>query len=85
MTLGEKIKELRTEKGMTQSDLAAATGLAKTSISNYERDRHTPQASSDQLTANVRRKATRRVEKLAMIPAYRQTKRPVLDNFSAGC
>lgn len=42
MTLSEKIKELRTEKGMTQSDLAAATGLAKTSISNYERDRHTP-------------------------------------------
>lgn len=43
MRLGEKIKQLRIEKGMTQDDLAAATGTTKASISNYERNRRSPQ------------------------------------------
>lgn len=43
MKLGDKIKQLRIEKGMTQDDLAAATGTTKASISNYERNRRNPQ------------------------------------------
>lgn len=43
MKLGEKIKQLRIEKGMTQDDLAAAINTTKASISNYERNQRRPQ------------------------------------------
>ena len=41
--LGDKIKKLRTQKGMTQDDLAAAIGTTKASISYYERNKRNPQ------------------------------------------
>lgn len=34
--IGNKIKELRTEQKMTQSDLAERLGVTKSSISSYE-------------------------------------------------
>lgn len=46
MTFGEKLKKLRIRKGMTQKDLSAATGLARTSISNYENNRQTPKCAA---------------------------------------
>lgn len=36
MTIGEKIRQLRKEKNMSQADLAMATGLSKGAISMYE-------------------------------------------------
>lgn len=41
--LGDKIKQLRIEKGMTQEELAAYTGTTKSSISNYECNKRKPQ------------------------------------------
>lgn len=41
--LGEKIKLLRFQKGMTQGELADLVGTTKGSISNYERDHRNPQ------------------------------------------
>ena len=53
MTFGEKIKNLRKERGMTQKDLAEALGLSLRTISNYEtgglRPRH--DATYDALAA----------------------------------
>ena len=36
LTIGEKIKELRTLKGLSQADLSKKIGIGKTTISNYE-------------------------------------------------
>lgn len=49
MNIGEKIKQIRLEKGLTQDDLAAATGITKTAISRYELGQRQP--SVDQLNA----------------------------------
>ena len=40
--LPNKIKKLRKEMGMTQNDLAKATGLDQTTISNIELYEHIP-------------------------------------------
>lgn len=40
--LNERLKELRTEKQLTQSELAKILGVAKTTISMYENDNSTP-------------------------------------------
>ena len=53
MKLGEKIKQLRIEKGMTQDDLAAAIGTTKASISNYERNQRSPQYAVLNLIADT--------------------------------
>ena len=42
MTLGEKIKQLRFKKNMTQDELAAKIGATKGSISNYEKNKRVP-------------------------------------------
>ncbi|QUH29624.1 helix-turn-helix transcriptional regulator [Vallitalea guaymasensis] len=42
MTLGEKIKYLRNERGLYQRDLANALNIAVTTISGYERDDRRP-------------------------------------------
>lgn len=42
MTLGEKIKQLRFNKNMTQDELAAKIGATKGSISNYEKNKRVP-------------------------------------------
>lgn len=43
MTLGEKIYTLRTEKGMSQTDLAEALDVSRQSISKWETDASTPE------------------------------------------
>lgn len=44
MTFGEKLRTLREERGFTRTDLAAATGYARRSIYNWERDRNLPKS-----------------------------------------
>lgn len=42
MTLGEKLKNLRNERGLYQRDVARALDMAITTISGYERDDRRP-------------------------------------------
>lgn len=42
MSTGEKIKELRKEKRMTQQELARLTGINRITIGNYERGNRVP-------------------------------------------
>ncbi len=42
MNIGEKIKELRLEKGITQAELAEAIGIDKSTIAKYETDDREP-------------------------------------------
>lgn len=42
MTIGERIKELRIKKGLTQKQLANQTGLSEISIRKYEADERRP-------------------------------------------
>jgi len=40
--IGDRIKKLREEKGMTQDDLAKASGLTQSHISRIEKHKHSP-------------------------------------------
>lgn len=42
MTIGEKIKYLRKQKGLTQTEFARLTGIHQVSISKYEKDKMIP-------------------------------------------
>ena len=42
MTMGERIKQLRKEKGMTQTDLAHTLNVTKGTVSTCERNSRTP-------------------------------------------
>lgn len=42
MTIGEKIKELRINKGLKQSELAEKAGVSRVAIGNYERNARQP-------------------------------------------
>lgn len=42
MTIGERIKTIRKEKGLSQQALAKKTGLAKITISDYEAGKYVP-------------------------------------------
>jgi putative transcriptional regulator len=41
-TIINRVKELRTARGMTQEQLAAATGVSRQSINSIERNRYVP-------------------------------------------
>lgn len=40
VTLGERLRTLREKAGLTQVQLAEATGIARSRIAEYESDRH---------------------------------------------
>ena len=42
MSLHDRIKEARRNKGMTQTELGQCIGVAKTTIAGYEKDEHQP-------------------------------------------
>lgn len=48
---GERLKELREEKGMTQQDLAVFLNVSRPSISGYENNSNDP--SLDVLKKNI--------------------------------
>lgn len=53
MNIGERIKELRTSKKMTQTDLAKAVGLSYIQIGRYETQKSTPSSDVLQKLASV--------------------------------
>jgi transcriptional regulator with XRE-family HTH domain len=53
MTFGEKVRQLRTQRGMTQPDLAAASGLPVGTIRDYEQGRREPLLGRAQLLARA--------------------------------
>ena len=46
MTLGEKIKKLRNEKGLTQKDLADQVHVTFQTVSKWENDENEPDVST---------------------------------------
>ena len=42
----ERLKELRTEKGITQDMLAQATGLSQSALANWENGKRSPTATA---------------------------------------
>lgn len=42
MSIGELLSEIRKDKGYTQEDLAEVLHITKSTLSNYENDRRTP-------------------------------------------
>lgn len=46
MTIGQKIKQVRTEKGMSLGDLATISGITRSAISKYEKGLRQPMAAS---------------------------------------
>jgi transcriptional regulator with XRE-family HTH domain len=42
MTIGDKIKDIRKQKGMTQKELAKRVGISEMSMVNYEKNRRVP-------------------------------------------
>ncbi len=52
-TTGTQIKNFRRLRGMTQQDLADATGLALATISRIENNRHVPETATKQVIARA--------------------------------
>lgn len=50
---GERIKEARKKRGLTQQELADATGLAKGTIQQYENGKRSPKSENLMIIANV--------------------------------
>lgn len=53
MTIGERIKELRIKKGLTQKQLANQTGLSEISIRKYESDERRPKIETIRKISSV--------------------------------
>lgn len=52
MNFAERIKELRTEKGLKQTDLAEAFGITSRQYQNYEYGKQTPDFKTLELIAD---------------------------------
>lgn len=53
MTIGEKIRQLRKERGWTQGDLGDKVGILAQNISRYEKDKAIPRESTLAVFAEV--------------------------------
>lgn len=53
MTVGEKIRAARKEKGLSQKDLAEKTGLSIATIQGYEQGKYKPKIENVQKIANA--------------------------------
>ena len=66
MTIGQKIRRLRTSAGLSQAELARMIGKTRSMVSQYESDMHAPRMGT--------------VEKLAV--ALRCSKSEIVDDFT---
>lgn len=51
--MNNKVKEIRTERGMSVSELARRTGLSRTAINNIEKGKSNPLASTMYVISSV--------------------------------
>lgn len=58
MTIGEKIRKARKEKGMTQEELAELLGIQKSAVAKYENGR----------VQNIKRSTLKRISAILGIP-----------------
>jgi putative transcriptional regulator len=63
-TVLNKVKELRTERGWTQQDLADAVGVSRQSINSIERERYEPSLALALTFARVFRRTVDEIFKL---------------------
>jgi len=67
-TITNRVKELRTARGMTQEQLAAATGVSRQSINSIERNRYVPSLELALIFARVFQCPTDEIFKLETNP-----------------
>lgn len=53
MTTGEKIKVMRSEKGLSQEEFAEAVGVNRIAVSSWERGKNSPPAKTQRKIAEV--------------------------------
>src|SRR5947209_5868115 len=53
MTFGKKLKELRHQQGLTQAQLAKASGIPQGTVRDYEQDKRNPLLANAQKLARV--------------------------------
>ena len=53
MTIGERIKAIRTQKGISQKQLAELTGLSVNAIQSYEYGKYAPKSATIRKIANA--------------------------------
>src|SRR5437899_2822544 len=53
MTFGKKLKELRHQQGLTQAQLAKASGIPQGTVRDYEQDKRNPLLANAQILARV--------------------------------
>lgn len=71
MSVGEKIRHARKQRGFSQADLAAALGVATDTVSRWETDKRTPRAGDIQkLAALLECPTSYFLEKINVFEAY---------------
>jgi transcriptional regulator with XRE-family HTH domain len=73
MSLGTRIKDLRTERGLTQQDIATKLGMGRSNFGHIENDRVTPSSEDLQKLADILHTTTDYLlgrEALAAIPEW---------------
>ena len=68
ISIRNRVKELRVEKGWTQQQLAEAVGVSRQSINSIERDRYVPSLSLALTFAQV---FDRPIEEIFMLEKHR--------------
>ncbi len=53
MTFGNRLRKLRIDAGLTQEELAAKSGMARSSIAKFERDEREPLLTTANRLANA--------------------------------
>ena len=82
MDLGDKIKELRKQKGMTQAELGLAVGVCHQSISDWEHKRYNPRYDNIDELEKVLGELLRGYEMVLLPPRKRKPskdKKPVYE------
>lgn len=82
MSLGERLKKLRLDHGMTQMDLCARLNIEQSTLANYESNRRIPKAETLLNIASIFDVTTDYL--LGIIPPIKGIKVPILGRVMAG-
>ena len=68
MTVGENVRKIRKEKGLSILDVREATGLSKSTISELENDKSSPTIETLQKIANaLKRNVLEQIKKIGFL------------------